>query len=111
MTQTEKKSRRQMLEEVVAAHPNDAFALYGLALECAGAGDTEAADKVIYRGDVEEGSFSVWWLNEQRLDAAFIMNRPDEERKLAPEWIRARRRIQPEQLQDASISLGSVVLP
>lgn len=45
MTQTQKKSRRQMLEEFVASHPNDAFALYGLALECAGAGDAEAADR------------------------------------------------------------------
>jgi len=32
-----------MLEEFVAAHPSDAFARYGLALECARAGEQEAA--------------------------------------------------------------------
>lgn len=37
------KSRREMLESFVAAHPNDAFARYGLAMECAGAGELEAA--------------------------------------------------------------------
>jgi hypothetical protein len=44
MTQPQKKSRRQMLEEFVAAKPNDAFALYGLAMECANTGDAAAAD-------------------------------------------------------------------
>ncbi len=32
-----------MLEEFVAANPNDAFARYGLALECSNAGDTASA--------------------------------------------------------------------
>jgi predicted Zn-dependent protease len=32
---TQKKTRREMLEQFVAAHPSDAFALYGLAIECA----------------------------------------------------------------------------
>jgi thioredoxin-like negative regulator of GroEL len=45
MTQPEKKTRREMLEEFVAAHPNDAFGLYGLALECATTGDSAAADR------------------------------------------------------------------
>ena len=45
MTQPEKKTRRQMLEEFVAAKPNDAFARYGLAMECANAGDSAAADE------------------------------------------------------------------
>jgi thioredoxin-like negative regulator of GroEL len=45
MTQPQKKSRRQMLEEFVATHPNDAFALYGLAVECANTGDSDAADQ------------------------------------------------------------------
>ena len=43
MTQAPKKTRRQMLEEFVAAHPQDAFARYGLAVECANSGDSEAA--------------------------------------------------------------------
>jgi Tfp pilus assembly protein PilF len=41
--QTQKKSRRQMLEAFQAAHPNDAFSLYGLAIECANEGDPAAA--------------------------------------------------------------------
>ena len=32
-----------MLEEFVAANPNDAFGRYGLALECANAGDSAGA--------------------------------------------------------------------
>ena len=42
MTQLQ-KTRRQMLEEFAAAHPADAFARYGLALECANSGDPDAA--------------------------------------------------------------------
>jgi predicted Zn-dependent protease len=35
--------RRQKLESFVADHPDDAFGRYGLAIECARAGDNEAA--------------------------------------------------------------------
>src|ERR1035438_2314557 len=45
MTQPQKKTRRQMLEEFVAAKPNDAFARYGLAMDCANSGDSAAADE------------------------------------------------------------------
>jgi hypothetical protein len=45
MTQPEKKTRRQILEGFVAAKPSDAFARYGLAMECANSGDTSAADE------------------------------------------------------------------
>jgi hypothetical protein len=45
MTQPQKKTRRQMLEEFVAAKPTDSFARYGLAMECANAGDSAAADE------------------------------------------------------------------
>ena len=41
--QNQKKTRREMLEEFVAAHPNDAFARYGLAVECGNQGDHAAA--------------------------------------------------------------------
>jgi len=43
MTQPQKKTRRILLEEFVAAHPNDGFARYGLAMECASQGDEAAA--------------------------------------------------------------------
>ena len=44
LTQPQKKTRRQILEDFVAAKPADAFARYGLAMECANTGDTAAAD-------------------------------------------------------------------
>lgn len=37
------KSRREVLEQFVAAKPADAFARYGLALECVRLGDDQAA--------------------------------------------------------------------
>lgn len=37
------KSRRQKLQEFLSAHPEDAFARYGLAIECAREGDNDAA--------------------------------------------------------------------
>lgn len=44
MTQTQ-KSRRETLEQFLASRPNDAFARYGLALECVRLGDEAAAEK------------------------------------------------------------------
>ena len=43
MTQAAKKSRRALLEEFLTAHPKDAFARYGLAMECSSQGDAAAA--------------------------------------------------------------------
>jgi NADPH-dependent 2,4-dienoyl-CoA reductase/sulfur reductase-like enzyme len=54
-------------------------------------GDSEGAEEVVYRGDVVTRSFSAWWLQEGRVIAAFVMNRPDEERELAPRLIQERR--------------------
>lgn len=42
--QPQKKTRRQTLEEIVAAQPADAFARYGLALDCMNNGESAAAD-------------------------------------------------------------------
>jgi tetratricopeptide (TPR) repeat protein len=44
MTQTQ-KSRREILEQFVVEKPTDAFARYGLALECAKIGEDEAANE------------------------------------------------------------------
>ncbi len=44
-TQPQKKTRRQLLEDFLAAKPNDSFARYGLAMECANSGDSAAADE------------------------------------------------------------------
>jgi|SRR5690242_16935697 cytochrome c-type biogenesis protein CcmH/NrfG len=43
MSQAAKKSRRAMLEEFLTTNPRDAFARYGLAMECATQGDAAAA--------------------------------------------------------------------
>jgi len=72
-------------------------------------GDTSRADRVVQRGDMSTPSFSVWWLEGNRVDAAFIMNRPDEERELAPRWIKSRRRVLPEELLDADKSLAEMI--
>jgi NADPH-dependent 2,4-dienoyl-CoA reductase/sulfur reductase-like enzyme len=64
-------------------------------------GDPSGADRIVHRGDLHTSSFSVWWLSRGNLVAAFTMNRPDEERELAPELIRSKRRISPERLREA----------
>src|SRR5205807_8009431 len=41
-------------------------------------GDASGANEVVERGDFAGKSFSVWWLREGSVVAAFVMNRPDE---------------------------------
>lgn len=69
-------------------------------------GDTKGADQVITRGDITTNSFSVWWLAGQRLVAAFVMNRPDDERTVAPQWIESKQAVAAERLRDASHGLS-----
>ncbi len=66
-------------------------------------GDTDGANRVVYRGEIGDGSFSAWWLQEDRLVAAFVMNRPDDERERALEWIRDRRRFAPGALEASEL--------
>jgi NADPH-dependent 2,4-dienoyl-CoA reductase/sulfur reductase-like enzyme len=55
-------------------------------------GDTTGAIRTVYRGDVNSTSFSAWWLDEaNRVLAAFVMNRPDEERESAPRLIETKQ--------------------
>jgi hypothetical protein len=44
-------------------------------------------------------------LKEQRPQAVFVLNRPEEERELAPKWIMQQRRIPPALLKKAGSSL------
>jgi NADPH-dependent 2,4-dienoyl-CoA reductase/sulfur reductase-like enzyme len=53
-------------------------------------GDSSGTDEVVERGDLSSPSFSVWWLRQGKLAAAFAMNRPDEEREAAPRLIQSR---------------------
>jgi len=65
-------------------------------------GDSSNADQIMHRGDTASNSFSVWWLHEERVRAAFVMNRPDEERNAAPKWIESAQRVSATKLADAS---------
>jgi NADPH-dependent 2,4-dienoyl-CoA reductase/sulfur reductase-like enzyme len=65
-------------------------------------GDSGDADQAVHRGDVSSNSFSAWWLRQQRVVAAFTMNRPDEERDVAPKWIEAGQRVSANTLRDVS---------
>jgi NADPH-dependent 2,4-dienoyl-CoA reductase/sulfur reductase-like enzyme len=56
-------------------------------------GDSSGADEVVERGDLSSRNFSVWWLRQGKLAAAFIMNRPDEEREAAPRLIASREAV------------------
>jgi len=46
---TTQKSRREILEQFVAEKPGDAFARYGLALECVKLGDDSAASSHFHK--------------------------------------------------------------
>jgi len=65
-------------------------------------GDPAGAEQVVHRGDLSGTSFSAWWLRKGAVVAAFVMNRPDEERNLAPQWIESRQRVSAVRLGDAS---------
>jgi NADPH-dependent 2,4-dienoyl-CoA reductase/sulfur reductase-like enzyme len=64
-------------------------------------GDADGHDQVVYRGNMDRKQISVWWLKRQRLCAALIMNRAEEERAVAPRWILRRPRLDPKALQNA----------
>lgn len=68
-------------------------------------GDSSGADQVIHRGDLSSKSFSVWWLRQERVLATFTMNRPDEERNVAPQWIESRQTVSTTKLADPSQSI------
>jgi NADPH-dependent 2,4-dienoyl-CoA reductase/sulfur reductase-like enzyme len=53
-------------------------------------GDPSDADQIVERGDLSTSSFSVWWLRQGRLAAAFLMNRPEDEREAAPRLIQSK---------------------
>ena len=64
-------------------------------------GDPADADEIVERGDLSGPSFSVWWLREEHLVAAFTMNRPDEERDAAQRWLANKVRVSAVKLKDA----------
>ena len=69
-------------------------------------GDSSGAGQVVHRGDVSTKSFSAWWLKDNKVVAAFAMNRPDEERETAPKWIEAKQAVSAEKLADTSQAIS-----
>ena len=72
-------------------------------------GDSEGATQTIARGDLSSSSFSIWWLKRDCLIAAFVMNRPDEERQLAPEWIKSKQILSADRLKDHNRPIGEAI--
>ncbi len=72
-------------------------------------GDAAGASETVVRGDANSSSFSVWWLKDKRAAAAFIMNRPDEERQVAAEWIKSSQTLSPERLSETNKSVLDAV--
>jgi len=71
-------------------------------------GDISSAATAVRRGDLDAGQFSTWWLDDDgRLVAAFVMDRPEEERALAPNWIQERAILAPETLRTAEFLQGA----
>jgi NADPH-dependent 2,4-dienoyl-CoA reductase/sulfur reductase-like enzyme len=68
-------------------------------------GDASGATHVIARGEMSTSSFSVWWVKGERLVSAFAMNRPEEEREAAQEWIRSGQKVSAERLKDQKQSI------
>lgn len=64
-------------------------------------GDGDGAGEVVHRGDLSSNSFSAWWLKDKTVVAAFVMNRPDEERNAASSWIESRQAVSAARLADA----------
>ena len=73
-------------------------------------GDSEGATQTVARGDLNSSSFSVWWLKQSRLVSAFAMSRPDEERRAAAEWVKAKQLVSPERLADNNRAVGEAAL-
>lgn len=71
-------------------------------------GDPSVSDRVIHRGDLSTSSFSVWWLRQSAVVAAFVMNCPNQEREVAPKWIESRQPVSAEALSNASQDILTV---
>lgn len=69
-------------------------------------GDMSESNNIIHIGDFEAQSISVWWMLSNRIVGALLINRSDEEREKAQQWIREKSTIDPE-LFEESISVLS----
>ena len=90
MNQTQKRTRREVLEEFVAAHPNDAFARYGLAVECGNQGENTAAIAHFYKLMAAHPDYVTGYIQYGQLLAR--LSRIDAARKRLSDGIEAARR-------------------
>lgn len=84
MAQTQ-KSRREMLEQFVTQKPADAFARYGLAMECAKEGDDRAATEHFEKLLHNDPNYVAGYFQFAQLLAR--LGRPEEARKLLSDGI------------------------
>ncbi len=74
-------------------------------------GDSESANDIVYRGSLQSGDFSAWWLNNDRLLAALIMStRPKKEGELAAKWIRNKAKVEKEKIYNTAEELKELEL-
>lgn len=64
-------------------------------------GDNSEANQILHLGSFEEQSVGVWWMMSNRLVATLLINRPDEEREKAQQWIREKHTVNPEQFEES----------
>ncbi|MGC9319126.1 MAG: NAD(P)/FAD-dependent oxidoreductase [Armatimonadota bacterium] len=73
-------------------------------------GDRTLADRVVYRGEVESGTFVAWWVDEDgRVMAAFTLGIPWQQGEVLADIIRQRAQIPEEVLTDESRELVDLV--
>jgi NADPH-dependent 2,4-dienoyl-CoA reductase/sulfur reductase-like enzyme len=70
-------------------------------------GDPSGADEIVERGDLAGSSFSVWWLAQGRLVAAFAMGRPEEEREAAQRWIASKQPVSAARLRESGSAMDA----
>ncbi len=61
-------------------------------------GEISEGDTVVEAGNYEAGSVGLWWLRDHHVVAALLMDRPDEEREQAQQWIRERKVVAPNEM-------------
>jgi 3-phenylpropionate/trans-cinnamate dioxygenase ferredoxin reductase subunit len=71
-------------------------------------GDRSLGERVVYRGEVQSGSFIAWWLREEEVVAAFALGRPHDEGKIIKQLIQDHGRVEPETLTDQSRPLADL---
>jgi 3-phenylpropionate/trans-cinnamate dioxygenase ferredoxin reductase component len=71
-------------------------------------GEATDADEVVYRGDISADGFSAWWIRNERLIGAFVMDRPDDEREAAQQYIAARTRTSANILKNADPMIQTI---